>query len=188
MLIVSGLIGLYMLLIIIRLLLTWFRSPHTETAGAFLHKIVGPYLNLIRRLFPIRIQFIDLSPVIALAIAGILFSITGTLAWRGMITWGILAGTIIGYLWYIAAFILDVLTALCLIRLVSLFIGSLREHPFLESLDDYLYRVITPVTRFFNRKQIRFQTALVLSALFFLAIRISGTIGIHILTKWLMGL
>lgn len=187
-LILSGAIGLYMILIIIRLLLTWFPMPHTEPAARFLHRIVGPWLNLIARIFPIRLRFIDLSPIIALAILGFLFSITGTLARQGTLTWGFLAGTLIGYLWYIIAFILDLLAALCLIRLISFSIGTLRNSPYLESLDEYLYRVVTPLSRFFNRRTVPYRMLLLVSGITILSVRIAGTIGVHILIRWLRNL
>ena len=61
----SGFIKIYMLILTLRIFLSWFRLPDnsfTRTLGTF----TDPVLDLFRRICPLRIGFFDLSPMIPL--------------------------------------------------------------------------------------------------------------------------
>lgn len=69
---VDTLIIVYVVLIFVRIIVSWFRSiPYHPVLSAFLtfvHDVTDPYLNLFRRLIPMaRVgpAAIDLSPMIA---------------------------------------------------------------------------------------------------------------------------
>ena len=69
---VSTLITVYIVIIIIRILLSWFRLPYNVYLNAFLDFVTGvtdPYLNLFRRFIPlVRIGpgALDISPIVAI--------------------------------------------------------------------------------------------------------------------------
>ena len=77
---VDTLVLVYLVLIFIRIILSWFRSiPYNPVLNAFLtfvHDVTDPYLNLFRRFIPMaRLgpAALDLSPIVAtfvLLIAG----------------------------------------------------------------------------------------------------------------------
>ena len=69
---VDTLILVYLVLIFIRIILSWFRSlPYHPVLNAFLtfvHDVTDPYLNLFRRFIPMaRVgpAALDLSPIVA---------------------------------------------------------------------------------------------------------------------------
>jgi YggT family protein len=83
---VETLMYVYVALIIIRILVSWFRSiPYHPVLSAFLtfvHDVTDPYLNLFRRFIPMaRLgpAAIDLSPMVAtfvlLIVGGIVVNI-----------------------------------------------------------------------------------------------------------------
>lgn len=72
---VQTLITVYLILIFIRVLISWIRSiPYNRWLNAFLtlvHDVTNPYLNLFRRITPMaRIGpgAIDLSPMVAMLV------------------------------------------------------------------------------------------------------------------------
>ncbi|MDR2257638.1 MAG: YggT family protein, partial [Treponema sp.] len=63
----AGLTGLYTLLIFIRIMLTWFGNVRFGRPAEILGRITDPYLDWWRR-FPLRAGFLDLSPILGLAV------------------------------------------------------------------------------------------------------------------------
>jgi uncharacterized protein YggT (Ycf19 family) len=63
---VSVFIGVYLIVLFVYLLSTWFRLPYSlRPAQRFLYDICEPYLRVFRRLLP-STGAIDLSPMLAL--------------------------------------------------------------------------------------------------------------------------
>ena len=59
-------IGVYILVILIWVLLSWFRLPYSlNPVQRFLNDVVSPYLNLWRRIIPM-LGPLDLSPIVGL--------------------------------------------------------------------------------------------------------------------------
>ena len=75
---IDTLITVYIVLILIQILVSWFRSiPYHPLLSAFLtfvNDVTRPYLNLFRRFIPMaRVgpAAIDLSPIVAVFVLGI---------------------------------------------------------------------------------------------------------------------
>ncbi|MEA2385904.1 MAG: hypothetical protein QOJ22_78 [Thermoleophilaceae bacterium] len=75
---VDTLITVYIVLILIQIIVSWFRSiPYHPALSAFLtfvNDVTSPYLNLFRRFIPMaRVgpAALDLSPIIAVFVLGI---------------------------------------------------------------------------------------------------------------------
>lgn len=72
---VEALLYVYLILILIRVLLSWFRRiPYNRTLNAlvtFVHDVTDPYLNIFRRILPPVGGggfAIDLSPMVGVAV------------------------------------------------------------------------------------------------------------------------
>ena len=83
---VDTLVLVYLVLIFIRIILSWFRSiPYHPWLSAFLtfvHDVTDPYLNLFRRFIPMaRVgpAALDLSPIVATFVLLIVGGIVGDL-------------------------------------------------------------------------------------------------------------
>jgi YggT family protein len=62
--------GIYVLLIFVYVLLSWFQIPYSRTFSAvqqFLDEVVNPYLRLFRGRIP-TLGPIDLSPIVAIVV------------------------------------------------------------------------------------------------------------------------
>jgi uncharacterized protein YggT (Ycf19 family) len=60
-------VGVYVLLIVAYILLSWVRLPYSSTVShvqRFLHETCDPYLRLFRRIIP-PLGPVDLSPIVA---------------------------------------------------------------------------------------------------------------------------
>ena len=60
---VGKLIGLYEIVLIVRIVLTWVPHNPYHPAATFLHKITEPVLEPVRRIIP-SIGGIDVSPIV----------------------------------------------------------------------------------------------------------------------------
>jgi YggT family protein len=59
-------IGVYILVILLWVLLSWFRLPYSlNPVQRFLHDVVDPYLRIWRRIIPM-VGPLDLSPIAAI--------------------------------------------------------------------------------------------------------------------------
>jgi YggT family protein len=67
---VNVFLSVYILLILIYVLLSWFRMPYNlwlNRIQRFLYDVCEPYIGLFRRVLP-PLGFIDLSPVVAIIV------------------------------------------------------------------------------------------------------------------------
>ena len=64
--VLSIILNLYMWLIIIRALASWFSPDPYNPIYQFLIRITEPVLGYIRRILPLRAGMMDLSPIVAL--------------------------------------------------------------------------------------------------------------------------
>ena len=73
----STLITVFIVLVIVRILMSWFRLPYNRWLNGFLEfvtSVVDPYLNLFRRFLPlVRIGpgALDISPIVAILVLSI---------------------------------------------------------------------------------------------------------------------
>lgn len=80
----ANFLQIYLLLIFVRILLTWFPTVSwMNQVASFLSPITDPYLNIFRSLIP-PIGGLDLSPILGIlllqVVAGALGSVSGSVA------------------------------------------------------------------------------------------------------------
>lgn len=66
--ILSIILNIYMWLIIIRALASWFSPDPYNQIYIFLIRVTEPVLGYIRRILPLRTGMMDLSPIVALLV------------------------------------------------------------------------------------------------------------------------
>lgn len=75
----ANFINIYLLLIFVRILLTWFPTIEwMNQVSAFLSPITDPYLNVFRSFIP-PIGGLDLSPILAIIVLQIVAQLFGSL-------------------------------------------------------------------------------------------------------------
>ncbi len=159
--ILGAIISTYMLIIFIRIMLTWFRGVSSGRAQEILAKITDPYLNYFRRLTFLRTERVDFSPIAALLVLVILLNIINTLQIYGTISVGIVLSIIISAVWSVVSFLLTFMLILAVIRLIVHLVGGNTVSPFIHTLDIILNPVMTWLKRtFFKRRILGYVNAL----------------------------
>jgi YggT family protein len=139
---ISTAISIYMLIIFVRIVMTWVQGASYGRAMHFLSRITDPYLNLFRGMRFLQIGYIDFSPIAAIIALSIVSNITTQIAYAGTVTVGrILAFTLSAvasaFFFFITLFI--IITA---IRLGGLLFGANSTGRFWITLD----RILQPLT------------------------------------------
>lgn len=144
--IVSAFISIYLLLIFIRILLTWFQGPSFGRPMEILVAITEPYLSYFRRLNLFRTAKIDFSPIVAILVLVIIQNITSTLARVGTITVGIILALILQAVWSAASFLLIFFLILMIIRLIGFAVQVNTASPVWQTLDILIQPVVSRVS------------------------------------------
>jgi YggT family protein len=126
--------------------------------------ITDPYLNWFRRIPGLRVGFLDLSPIVAVAVLSMANRIFATLAFYGTITLGIVLAMILQAIWSAFHFVLLFLIAVLVLRLIA-HIGNMNiANPFWRIVDTISRPILYRMSRiFFGRRIIRYLQSLVIS-------------------------
>jgi len=117
--VVSALLQVYMLLLVIRIVLTWVSMDHGHPVLRILHSISDPYLNWFRRFRFLVLGSIDFSPLAALLVVNFFASLARMIAMYGQVTLGIVLTILIQLIWGAASFFFLVLGVLAVIRFLA---------------------------------------------------------------------
>jgi len=172
----GAVLTVYMVLIFIRILLTWFSGPSMEGRSVqLLHRMTDPYLNWFRRLAFLQIGRMDYSPIAAVLIIGVGLSIIGRLRAFGTITFGLVLALVVDAAGSAFFFIITLLLILTAIRAFTAFAGTEPSGPLWETID----AMITPVRSLVERRVLRnrevtYRNGLVTTAIVLLALLIIG--------------
>jgi YggT family protein len=146
--VIGGLISAYLLLLFIRILLTWFQGTYLGKPYELLAGVTDPYLNLFRRFRWLQSHRMDFSPILALISLVILLNIVNTLAALGTITLGIILAIVLSSIWSAVSFLLTLYIVLIVIRFIAHLVGANTVTPFMQTLD----MIINPVMGWIMKK------------------------------------
>ena len=164
---IATVLNIYLIIIIFRLILTWF--PGTGYSGAFriVSGITDPYLGWFRRLRIFRAGDLDFSTVIALAVLSLTRSAFLFLARYGTISVGIILAMVLQAVWGIVSFFLGFLIIVLILRLIVNLMNQSTYGFFLNSIDSISQFVIYRVnSTFFGNRKINFRTSIIFSIIF----------------------
>ena len=116
----SALISLYMLLLFIRILLTWFSGVRYGRAYEILSSITDPYLNWFKRNLTFQIGALDFSPLVGILLLGVIGTILSRIALVGTVTVGYILAVLISSLWSVLSFFMMIFIVFAAIRLVGI--------------------------------------------------------------------
>lgn len=66
--VLSLILNIYMFLVVVRAIASWFAMDPYNPIYQFLIRITEPVLGYVRRLFPIRAGMVDFSPIIVILV------------------------------------------------------------------------------------------------------------------------
>jgi YggT family protein len=149
--VVSALLTVYILIIFLRILLSWFQGADLGKAGEILHRITDPYLNIFRGIRFLRIGNFDFSVIVAMIVLWIVSSIVNNLAYVGTITLGFVLALTVSAVASAAGFFLTLFLILGTIRVIGMFLDVNTAGRFWIVLDQILepmtYRLSNAITR-----------------------------------------
>jgi YggT family protein len=174
-----------MILIFIRIMLTWFTGQNYRGAFHFLSDVTDPYLNWFRRFRFLQVGYLDLSPIAALGVLSVVNNIFLTLAHFGRITLGLILSMICSILWSVVSFILGFFIIILALRLIAYLTNRDVYHGFWRIIDQVSQPIIFRLNRLlFGRRLVRYMTGILSSLAVLLILRV----GLDLLMRQVQGL
>ena len=159
---VSALISIYMLILLVRIIMTWFQTSYYGRTSVYLHRLTDPYLNFFRRFRFMQIGYVDFSPVLALVSLSILADIANSIAFAGRITLGFVLARLLASLWSAASFFFTLFLIIALVRLVAMMLNVNSAGRLWITLDRILQPMAHGLVRRLARGDTTYQHALML--------------------------
>jgi YggT family protein len=183
--ILGGITSLYMILIFIRIMLTWFTGANYGRAYHLLSGITDPYLNWFRRFSFLRVANLDLTPVVALALLTVVNNIFLTLGRYGALTIGIILSMLCSVLWSVVSFVLGFFIIVLVLRLIAYLANRDVYHGFWRIIDSVSQPILYRINRMlFGRRLVRFMTGILTSLGVLLVLRV----GLELLVRFALDL
>ena len=174
--IVTAALSLYMLLIMFRILLTWFQGPSLGKPVEIIRSLTDPYLGWFRRFRFLQIGSFDFSVIVAIIVLSVAASITTRLAAAAVVTFGLVLAIIIARVASAASFFLVFFLALAVIRVLGSAFNANTASRFWITVDHLLEPVVHAVVHTVARGRfISYRNALLLfSALIVIVLLVGG--------------
>lgn len=187
--IATALISAYMLLIFIRVLLTWFGRGSFGRASEILGSITDPYLNYFRKFPFLRFGRLDFSPIAAIIILVVALNILNTILLYGKVTLGIILMIFLQASWSAVSFLINFFILLIAIRLIMELVSPL-SHSLLETT---LEAIINPIVLYtknllFRKRFISYRMQMAMTGGILIVLSMGGNAIIRILAGLLMKL
>ena len=158
------LISIYMMLIFVRIVLTWFSWLRDSPVRDFLARFTDPYINVFRRFAFLRIGHVDLSPMAAIVVLSLVNRFLTTLAFHGSITIGVTLALVLQAAWGLVSVILGFLIIVFILRLIAHFMRLNTYSPFWRIVDSISQPVSYKINRLiFKDRIIHSTTAIIVS-------------------------
>jgi YggT family protein len=174
--------SLYMILVFVRVMLTWFDGASLGKPAEVLANITDPYLDWFRRFPALQAGGIDFSAVAALSVLALANNIVQTIAVYGRITVGIILSLILNGVWSALAFILVFFAVILGVRLFFYTLGRNSVLPIWRTIDALCKPVLYRINRFVYRDRlVNYQTGIITAIAVLIGARIVGGIAVGLL-------
>jgi YggT family protein len=182
------LVGLYSLLIIIRIILTWFGNAQYGKPMELLACITDPYLDWWRKKLNLRAGMLDLSPIVAIAVLSIAQKIFSTIAKYGRISLGVILAVCVIALWSALSFIIGFCFVVLLLRLIAYFLNSNMYSTFWSVIDSISKPLMYRINRIiFGNRIVNFLTSNIAAIVLMVVLWILGQALVGLLYGILTG-
>ena len=170
--ILASLIGIYSLIIVVRIIFSWIDNIQRANAwrngyngynqqnstlssiSNFLGKLVDPYLNLFKGITSLRRSHLDFTPLVAIIVLNLFQSIFNIVAISGRITIGVILALIVNLAW--GSFFSYILFFLIVLLVIRYFIGrsnSYKAQSWLNAIDPIINSPVQKVYKIFFAKK-----------------------------------
>jgi YggT family protein len=131
----SAALVVYIILISMRLLLSWLSGAASGRPWRLLQQATDPYLKLFRGLHFLRRGPFDFTPVAAIMMLVVALDLVSAILLYGRFTLGILLGAALGALWSGVSFLLLLFLILAVLRLLLLLFSRRLDAPVASLLE-----------------------------------------------------
>lgn len=187
--IITGVLSGYMLLIFLRIIITWFGGSNFGKAYQMISSITDPYLNYFNKFSFLKFGMMDFSPIAGVLLLVIILDILNTISNYGSITLGIILSIILTAVWSAVNFLITFFIILTLIRVITGLINATTKPPIMTTLET----ILTPITnivyyKIFKNNNISYMTCLAVTGGLLVIALIAGNTIMNYLTGFLENL
>jgi YggT family protein len=191
--VLNALLVAYLLLILLRVIMSWFQRSVAGRPVALLVRVTEPYLALFRGLRFLRIGPLDLSPMAAILTLAMALDLVGALRDAQRLTLGIFLAGLTDALWFGVSFVLVLLILLIVLVLAFLAFGRGTGAALVQTLAAVLHPVTAWVRGWsgglFGRRRTPSESQiLLLSAVVLVLLLIAGSLLVPLLRSVLLRL
>ena len=147
--VLAGITSVYMILIFIRIILTWFPGSNFGRPYVFLCSVCDPYLNWFRRFRIFKNSPIDFTPIIALAVLSLVNSILRSWGYLGRVSIVVIARILLSAIWSVFSWILGFFIVILILRMIAFLMNSNIYSPFWRFVDFIAQPVMYRISRIF---------------------------------------
>ena len=178
----SSVLSVYMLLLFLRILLTWFSGASLGKPQEVLKRITDPYLNIFRRFKFLRSERVDFSPIAAIITLVIVTNIVNALRVYGEVSLGYILALIVSAVWSAVFFILGFFIVLSAVRFISVLFGGTSFNPFWQTLDLMVNPILAYIQKTVLRgRQLSYKNGLGIGILVLVGVAVAGRIIVNLL-------
>jgi YggT family protein len=182
-------IGIYSLLIIIRIILSWFGNISYGRPMQILTLITDPYLNWWRQKINLKAGNIDLSPIVAIVALSVLQTICSIIANYGKISLGMFLTVCLYGLWSAVSFIIGFCLLVLVLRLIAYMINANMFSIFWSTIDSISRPLLYHINRvIFGKRIVRFTVSILTTIAILIGLWIAGRLLVKYLSGLLLGL
>lgn len=161
---VSFLVNIYMILIFIRIILTWFSWVGNSGLQTMLSRFTDPYINWFRRFPFLRLGNLDLSPLAAIAVLSLVNRVLSILAAHGTISIGIILAMALQIAWGVVSFLIIIMIVILILRLIAHYTRQNIYNPFWRIVDTVSKHILHRVNNaLFKDRIVNYVTAILIS-------------------------
>lgn len=185
----AAIISIYSILILIRIIMSWFGSMGQGRFFDILSGLTDPYLNWWRRNLNLRIGVIDFSAIAGIAALSIIQNILYTISRFETIALGNILAIILITVWSVFSFILTFFLIVIVLKFIALLTNRDMYSPFWQIVESISQPVLYRVNRiFFGDRITYYNTGIIITIIILIVLRIAGSILIPIIAGILSGL
>ncbi len=175
--VLNGLLIVYLMILSIRIILTWFKGSFQGKAGELLKQVTDPYLEIFSRITFLKQGMFDFTPLAGILVLVVALDMVNGLLVYGRITIGLFLASIISALWGGLSFILLLFLVLGVVQIVSALFSRNSESALLRVIKLMFQPIIDLVARFLRpRRELSYNQYLYISLGLIFFIRLLGGI------------
>ena len=185
--IISGFLMVYYFIIIASFILSWVRTstPGMLKFKGIINSITEPYMKHFRNISWLRFGMMDFSSILGIIVLSFLLFLSQNLAaglfpsWYSLVFWIILRA------WGFIAFFIMILAVLMIFRLVTLYAMKGSRPNWIDSIDRFLFPMVSRFLGIFTNKTVAYPIALGIFAAVLIIFRYLAGWGLNELINYL---